>query len=123
MILDKSEGVQVNVAFFDKTEISIIVDACQISLSQGQNKLLPTQLTIIFENIKQTILCASNLQSLEVPGRANDIYNIELYYPEIIYPEDDISVTLPPLNFAGDAIHLQPFRFKKGSHVFCTIVL
>lgn len=124
-ISDKEKGLKVTIALYGKTDKDLVFDPCKIILTKDHKTIHPIRFNTTFQESEHCYSCSavSNSKDSVVPGRANDIFFIELFYLEETYPEDNISVSFPAIDKQGISIQLDPFKFKKGRGTFWTIIL
>jgi hypothetical protein len=121
---DEEAGVKVRAALFSKKS-SLNFNPCGIILRSDNKLLKPTRFTAVFESAPSTYSCSGKAEAevVSVPALAKSLFEIELFYPQAVYPAADTQIQLPPINVEGKTIPGPQLYFDKGRKTWGNTIL
>ncbi len=115
---EESKELKITVALFSKRNDDIRLNPCKISLKCKAGQYLPVRYDYSFLKNKATCNCDKNekkRQMTEWSVGFHDVLTINAYLNIVLYPENNVSVSLPDIYCGNKLIKPLSFNFKKGS--------
>lgn len=122
-----NKSVDITIAIFSKTEMSLNIDPCKIQLiiNDGQS-LIPAKYQLQYIETDSVCKCPGNevLILNETSTKSyRDMLILNLTYNIHFSPKDKGRIVFPQMQHGNDKIHIPEFKFEKGKGTKWTSIL